>query len=170
MLDTNACPCGSQVELAQCCLPVIEGKKPAQTAEALLRARYTAFTRGDVDFILSSHHSRTRDEVKRDEIEEWAKDSEWQGLKIVEIQQGGSQDQAGTLIFAAQYRDLKEDKVHEHWEKSFFEKEAGLWKFVDAQGVHWGTYKRTDPKVGRNDPCPCGSGKKYKKCCANSPG
>lgn len=27
------------------------------------------------------------------------------------------------------------------------------------------TYKRIQPKVGRNDPCPCGSGKKYKKCC-----
>jgi preprotein translocase subunit SecA len=26
-------------------------------------------------------------------------------------------------------------------------------------------YKREQPKVGRNDPCPCGSGKKYKKCC-----
>ncbi len=24
---------------------------------------------------------------------------------------------------------------------------------------------RTEPKIGRNDPCPCGSGKKYKKCC-----
>jgi len=27
------------------------------------------------------------------------------------------------------------------------------------------TYRRDVPKVGRNDPCPCGSGKKYKKCC-----
>ena len=27
------------------------------------------------------------------------------------------------------------------------------------------TYRRESPKVGRNDPCPCGSGKKYKKCC-----
>jgi len=27
------------------------------------------------------------------------------------------------------------------------------------------TYEKTGPKVGRNDPCPCGSGKKYKKCC-----
>jgi len=25
--------------------------------------------------------------------------------------------------------------------------------------------KQADPKVGRNDPCPCGSGKKFKKCC-----
>ncbi len=27
------------------------------------------------------------------------------------------------------------------------------------------TYIRPTPKVGRNDPCPCGSGKKFKKCC-----
>jgi len=26
---------------------------------------------------------------------------------------------------------------------------------------------RTEPKIGRNEPCPCGSGKKYKKCCIN---
>jgi len=31
-----------------------------------------------------------------------------------------------------------------------------------APGV---TYQRSAPKVGRNDACPCGSGKKYKKCC-----
>lgn len=29
-------------------------------------------------------------------------------------------------------------------------------------------YRRTQPKVGRNDPCPCGSGKKYKKCCGKN--
>ena len=28
--------------------------------------------------------------------------------------------------------------------------------------------KRKEPKVGRNDPCPCGSGKKYKKCCGSA--
>jgi preprotein translocase subunit SecA len=30
------------------------------------------------------------------------------------------------------------------------------------------TVKRQQPKVGRNDPCPCGSGKKYKKCCGRN--
>lgn len=30
------------------------------------------------------------------------------------------------------------------------------------------TYVREQPKVGRNDPCPCGSGKKYKKCCGKN--
>ena len=30
------------------------------------------------------------------------------------------------------------------------------------------TYVRSQPKVGRNDPCPCGSGKKYKHCCGKN--
>lgn len=34
----------------------------------------------------------------------------------------------------------------------------------DRPAVH-GTYKRIGHKIGRNEPCPCGSGKKYKKCC-----
>jgi preprotein translocase subunit SecA len=29
------------------------------------------------------------------------------------------------------------------------------------------TIRRAAPKVGRNDPCPCGSGQKHKKCCLN---
>jgi uncharacterized protein len=31
-----------------------------------------------------------------------------------------------------------------------------------------GTVRRMAPRVGRNDPCPCGSGKKFKHCCANT--
>ncbi len=37
------------------------------------------------------------------------------------------------------------------------------WAKEDAESLE--TYVRTGPKIGRNDPCPCGSGKKYKKCC-----
>lgn len=33
---------------------------------------------------------------------------------------------------------------------------------------HEGTYRREKAKIGRNDPCPCGSGKKYKKCCGQT--
>jgi len=37
----------------------------------------------------------------------------------------------------------------------------------DQAMVHTGEpFRRSDPKVGRNDPCPCGSGRKFKKCCA----
>lgn len=168
MLDTNFCPCGSKIEFIQCCLPLIQGKKPADTAEQLLRARYTAFTQGKVDYILSSHHSKTRHEVKREEIESWAKNSEWLSLEIFQVEEGKKEDDKGTIIFCAQYKDKGNGKTEEHREKSFFEKENGEWKFLDAHGIQIGPYRRPEPKVGRNDPCPCGSGKKYKKCCASS--
>jgi preprotein translocase subunit SecA len=36
---------------------------------------------------------------------------------------------------------------------------------TQGEGARPKTIVRETPKVGRNDPCPCGSGKKYKKCC-----
>jgi SEC-C motif-containing protein len=166
MTDTNFCPCGSEIDLSSCCLPHIEGKTKPSTAEALLRARYTAFSRGDIDYILSTHHSRTHDSIKREEIEDWSKNSDWLGLKVVQTEKGQGSDQEGSIVFCAKYKTkTPEVQVHEHWEKSFFEKEKGEWAFLDAQGVQMGTYRRETSKVGRNEPCPCGSGKKYKKCC-----
>jgi SEC-C motif-containing protein len=166
MSETQLCPCGSEKALSDCCLPYLEGKASPPTAEALLRSRYTAFTRGEVDYILDSHHSRTREQVKREEIEEWAKGSEWQGLKILQTDRGQAADEEGTVAFHARY--TANGKDHDHFEHALFQKEAGRWKFVDAQALKPGPFRRAEPKVGRNDPCICGSGKKYKKCCADA--
>lgn len=163
MAETKFCPCGSQVELALCCEPIIRGKKLASTAEALLRSRYTAFALGEIDYLIGSHHSKTVGQIKREEVEEWSKGSEWLGLEILSVEAGLEKDTEGNIIFKATYK--ADGKEHEHMEKSFFEKENGAWKFLDAKAVHLGTYKRVEPKIGRNDPCPCGSGKKFKKCC-----
>src|SRR5579885_3630101 len=102
MLRPMSCPCGSERSPETCCIPIIQGKREPSTAEELLRARYTAFTRGDIDFILSTHHSKTRGEVKRDEIEEWSRESEWHGLKIVEKEKGEAGDQEGLISFCAE--------------------------------------------------------------------
>lgn len=42
-----------------------------------------------------------------------------------------------------------------------------MWDFLDDDEKATLPFARAQPKVGRNDPCPCGSGKKYKKCCMN---
>jgi SEC-C motif-containing protein len=160
--ETKLCPCGSTLELAKCCQPFIKGTKKPTTAEQLLRARYTAFTQGDVDYILSTHHSRTRHEVKREEVEEWSKSSEWLGLKIVQSEAGKETDDKGTILFCAQYTSQGENQ--DHWEQSYFEKEGAEWRFLDAKGVQAGPVRREGPKIQRNDPCSCGSGLKYKKC------
>ena len=162
MTQASTCPCGSETTLEKCCLPHIQGKKKPETAEQLLRARYTAFTRGEVDYIVGTHHSKTRSEIKREEIEEWSKNSEWLGLKVHQKAGGEPKDEQGQIVFLARYK--ADGKVNDHWEHSLFEKENGEWRFVDAQGVQQGPIRRTEPKVGRNDPCSCGSGKKFKKC------
>ncbi|MGC8867879.1 MAG: SEC-C metal-binding domain-containing protein [Elusimicrobiales bacterium] len=54
--------------------------------------------------------------------------------------------------------DLKNEKEVERWMRQNQHLFASQMPKVE-------TYRRENPKVGRNDPCPCGSGKKYKKCC-----
>jgi uncharacterized protein YecA (UPF0149 family) len=64
------------------------------------------------------------------------------------------------------YRKMIEDGIdinNENEVQKWAEKNAHLFQNNDAPKVE--TYRREQPKIGRNDPCPCGSGKKYKKCC-----
>jgi len=151
---------------SQCCQPCIQGKKKVATAETLLRSRYTAFVIGDVDYIIRTQHSRTKDQAARDEIETWAKQSEWHGFTLIQTEGGAESDSKGILQFCAKYRPHNEKRVREHYENALFEKENGEWRFVDSEGYEPGvTLRRTEPKIGRNDPCTCGSGKKFKKCC-----
>jgi SEC-C motif-containing protein len=160
----SPCTCGVEKPFSECCQPIIKRKKKPSTAEQLLRARYSAFAHGEIDFIVQSHHTRTAAEVKREEIEEWSKGSEWLGLKILKSEAGAESDESGKIAFHVQYKTRGEEKVKDHYELSEFAKEAGEWKFLDAQGLQTGTYVRESPKIGRNDPCHCGSGKKFKKC------
>jgi SEC-C motif-containing protein len=81
-------------------------------------------------------------------------------LEIVESR-GGADDTVGEVEFVARYRDG--ETIHDHHEKGKFRKHEGCWYFVDGKMV--GQKPLASTKVGRNDPCPCGSGSKYKKCC-----
>ena len=163
MPKTSQCPCGSDQIESDCCQPYLEGSKTPPTAEALLRSRYTAFTQGNADYIVSTHHSRTRHEVDRKEIEAWAKNSQWLGLKIDKVDAGGPEDDKGSIVFHALYR--ADGKDTDHYERSHFEKEDGEWRFLEAATAKHDPIRRAEPKTGRNAPCPCGSGKKHKKCC-----
>ncbi len=65
--------------------------------------------------------------------------------------------------FLFEYWDTPEGKI---WFKFDIGKAPmGIFSESEATGVGLESVKRDEPKVGRNDPCPCGSGKKFKKCC-----
>ena len=129
-----------------------------------MRSRYTAFTVADVDYIEQTTDPSQRKSFDRDGTEAWAKQSEWLGLKIVSTDAGLENDTKGEVEFIASY---KFDGVQrDHHERSEFKKRDGEWFFLDGRMVQ--APVRNENKVGRNDPCPCGSGKKYKKCCGLS--
>lgn len=158
------CPCGSGQAYDQCCGPLIQRENQAQTAEQLLRSRYSAHVKGEIDYIYDTTHSNHRSSVDRDQVAAWSRRSQWLGLEILDIRDGQASDESGTIEFVARYRE-KGKKV-EHREIAEFKKEEGHWHFSDGQAPKPTQIIRRGPKVGRNDPCPCGSGKKFKKCCA----
>lgn len=158
----SACACGSGKSYGDCCAPYISGKKNPPTAESLMRSRYTAFAVGDMDYIYNTHHESTRGELDMDGVKSWALNSEWLGLEIRETDKGSEKDNEGKVEFKCKF--LFNGGEQTHHELSTFIKEDGKWYFVDG-ALRNNTQRRSEPKVGRNDPCPCGSGKKAKKCC-----
>jgi SEC-C motif domain protein len=156
-----SCPCGRPADVERCCGPFIAGAPPP-TAEDLMRARYTAYVRGDVDFIVATHRAPPGEEVDRDAVLRWSREAEWLGLEVVAVEGGGPDDETGMVEFVARWRAAGRD--HRHHERSKFGKVDGRWMYLDGREVP----ERRAPTPGRNDPCPCGSGKKYKRCHGSS--
>jgi SEC-C motif-containing protein len=158
-----ACPCGSETPLESCCGPILSGDKTPDTAEALLRARFTAFSRRETDFIVETNHPDQRKADSKETVESWAAATRWHSLDIREVEGGGPEDEAGFIHFVAHYTE--KGKEGEHAEVAEFRRRDGRWFFFDGRPPRVKTVVRDGPKIGRNAPCPCGSGKKHKKCC-----
>ena len=127
-----------------------------------MRSRYTAFARCDVKHLQNSHDPETRSEFDAEATREWAEGADWKGFALVRTQGGGADDSTGVVEFIARYTVKGMD--YEHHEISQFRQADGVWYFRDGREVPV-TVRRAAPKVGRNDPCHCGSGRKFKKCC-----
>jgi SEC-C motif domain protein len=156
------CPCGTGLKYAECCQPFHKKESNAPTAEKLMRSRYSAYAVGDIDHIERTNDPAGRESFDRESSTTWSKTSKWLGLEIVSTKEGQATDQSGEVEFNARYE--REGKEHVHYEVGLFTRIDSVWYYKDAKNLN-GTIRRTEPKVGRNDPCSCGSGKKYKKCC-----
>ncbi|MBQ0050802.1 MAG: SEC-C domain-containing protein [Treponema sp.] len=165
MADKDLCPCGSGKSYGECCEPIIKGKTKAPTAESLMRARYTSYEKQEIDFIINSCEEGEKiAEIDRQATEEWAKNSIWHGLKILRTEKGTEADEEGIVEFEATYTEKKTNLRDVHHEIGYFKKVNGEWLY-SVGNIKPMTVVREGAKVGRNDPCPCGSGKKFKKCC-----
>jgi len=164
MLDNDPCPCGSEKSFGDCCGPIVSGGRPAPTAEALMRSRYTAYVLGDVAHLKRSLDQRWHASFDEEGSKEWSEKATWKGLSILSTKGGLEGDEEGEVEFVARFEMDGEDQQMR--ERSRFRKRGGEWRYLDGK-VKSATEPvvASGPKIGRNDPCPCGSGKKYKKCC-----
>ena len=123
---SRRCPCTSGFTWEDCCGPILAGERPAPTAEALMRSRFSAFATGDRDHLLHSWHPRTRPRsLDLDESMRWYR------LDIESTSKGSLFDTTGEVTFTAYYR-IKGDgagTLHEH---SRFERLDGNWVYVDG--------------------------------------
>lgn len=159
----SSCPCGSSKTYQQCCGTFHDGVRP-DTAEQLMRSRYSAYVAGKIKYIAETNDPETGGDFDAESAEAWSKESKWLGLEIVATRDGQKGDTTGEVEFIARYHADGAD--HDHHEVSLFrfDPRQKRWFYRDGKTVRV-PERRTEPKVGRNDPCVCGSGKKFKKCC-----
>jgi len=150
-MNTLLCPCQSQKPYSECCEPLITKKRSAATAEELMRSRYTAYVKGFSQYIIETTHPDHREDCDEESIIAWSQGAEWHGLEILNSSEG-------YVEFIAHFSEKGVRK--QHHEQSTFKKIDGEWFFDKGKMMAMKV-----KKVGRNDPCACGSGKKYKKCC-----
>ncbi|MDD7580570.1 MAG: YchJ family protein [Treponema sp.] len=156
----DLCPCGSGKKYSECCEPIIKRTTKAPTAEALMRARYTAYVVHEIDFIIDSCEKGEKiAEIDRKATEDWSNKSTWHGLKILRTE-NPKEDEA-IVEFEATYTQKGIRDIHH--EIAGFRKIDGEWLYSEGL-LRPTTVVREGKKVGRNEPCPCGSGKKYKQC------
>jgi SEC-C motif-containing protein len=128
----NLCPCGSEKDINECCGAIISGRKEALTAEELMRSRYTAFTRADINYLVKTQSTSAglRKEKERKKLKRWAQSVEWLYLSVMKVIDGGENDEKGTVIFRAFY--IQNEEYDNIYEESFFEKKDGKWMYVDG--------------------------------------
>lgn len=119
------CPCGSRRAYAECCGPLHAGT-PAPDAQALMRSRYSAYVKGDLEYLRTSWHPSTRPgELDLGDT----RATRWLGLEVRRHVQVDT-DHA-TVEFVARYRIGGEPAVRLH-EISRFVREDGRWYYVDG--------------------------------------
>ncbi|OUS31568.1 hypothetical protein A9Q99_03080 [Gammaproteobacteria bacterium 45_16_T64] len=157
MTSQAFCPCGSSQSYATCCQPYHLGSQVADSAETLMRSRYSAYAKGHINYLLSTRHKSTRHLDSVGSLQQSIQRTQWTKLSITHCAQGKAADKNGTVTFEAHY--LEQGKHGILTETSRFIREGQQWYYVD------GDYDSAKPvTLGRNEPCWCGSDKKFKRC------
>ena len=146
-MPVRKCPCGSGLNYSECCATLIELGVPAETAEQLMRSRFTAYVLNKPDYLFQTWHSDTRPDLS-----ELANSPvKWDFLKVISANE--ATNRAEVEFLARGHADGHDVILHE---RSRFINEDEQWYYLDGEIF---------AQPSKNGLCPCGSGKKFKRCC-----
>ena len=143
------CYCGSQKKFDSCCGPLLTGLSSAQSSEQLMRSRYTAFCRANLEYLVDTLHFSNRTSTTKLDLQKIFDSVQWKSLRVIS-------SSVKSVEFVAFYLD-EHKLVQQLHEVSEFTLEDGSWYYLQGD-------IKPPVTLGRNDLCWCGSGKKLKKC------
>lgn len=177
MIHTSPCPCGSTLSYADCCAPLHAGQKIADTAEQLMCSRYCAFVLQHVEYIVATTAPFQQALLDKKSIADWSQQTDWAGLAVIKhtpkigkrhaqvefkayfyLPNASAVHSAGLDLAALDNKGLDSKGIH-HELSTFVNIPSGRinrWYFLDPT---------VTMQVTQKQPCPCGSGEKYKRCC-----
>ncbi|HNX32515.1 MAG TPA: YchJ family metal-binding protein [Holophaga sp.] len=127
---SRPCPCTSKRTFDKCCEPYLTGREVPETAEKLMRSRFSAYATHKVDYLLATTCEEERNKLDRKELEDYCRKVSCVSLKIAETEGGGPQDETGTVLFYASLQVNGRRMLHR--ELSRFRREDGRWVYVDG--------------------------------------
>lgn len=151
------CPCCSNLSFDQCCQPFLLGQRNPDTAQALMRSRFTAYRLANIDYIEKTMQKAALDGFHAKQAKAWADKIRWGQLRV---------NHTSAVIDGTTSVGFEADFIVEHYyeqikEVSLFELIQGIWYYVGSDAPPTIVSK----KIQRNTRCPCQSGKKFKQCC-----
>lgn len=145
------CHCNSGIDYEHCCAPFHKYERYPETAESLMRSRYSAYVLKHAEYIVDTYSLCEQQNHTINDILAFASSCQFVRLEIVDLPKDNEVEFKAYYIY-----DAKSGVLHE---RSFFEKEENRWKYRSGE-----LFSHPEVKLSRNDPCPCQSGKKFKQC------
>ncbi len=131
----NPCPCSPDTNYAACCGRFITGGQLPQTAEQLMRSRYTAFAKQNANYLFATvlPSKRERDELKS--LQKSFRGIRWVKLEVIGTEKGGPGDTTGTVEFRAHFAPAAGGEGGTLHERSTFVKQGDRWYYEDGREI-----------------------------------
>ncbi|HNX93616.1 MAG TPA: YchJ family metal-binding protein [Holophaga sp.] len=128
---SRPCPCTSKRPFDACCAPFLSGQKAPETAEQLMRSRFSAYAMLRADYLVDTTAEAEREKLDVDELARYCRAVKCISLKVLKTEGGGAQDETGTVLFHASLQINGRRMLHR--ELSQFVRENGRWVYLDGE-------------------------------------